>query len=298
MANLTVVPRTPASRMLGEGELVRSVEESRAEQDARAAAMTATVDAAVRTLVSPGFDPEDRVESPVVKYKRDIGKWCCLLCQNQFATETVLAHHLNGGAHLRKLALAESSGRIKGAAAATGNDDRERGSGGGSGGVRAGPLGSGLTSGGPSPLLPRAPSPSLRQRLREGHELQPSEEREVAAALGVADPDVDLAARAWRAELQQQAHKGGPMVRQLGVSPHVSPEARRPRPRSETPTAHERSESNELGPLEPLTPRTVRACRRTGVAPVELSPLPLAAFDIPSWDDSGEAERAEVRLLM
>ena len=275
--------------------MVRSLEE-------RAAAMTATVDAAVQTLVSPGFEPEDRVESPVVKYKRDIGKWCCLLCQRQFATETVLAHHLNGGAHLRKLAQAEISGRIKGgAAAATGKDDREGGSGGGGSGVKAGPLGSGPASGGPSPLLPRGPSPSLRQRLREGHELQPSEEREVAAALGVADPEVELAARAWRAELQLQAHKGGPMVRQLGVSPHVSPKARRPRPRSEaTHEGNESNASNELAPLTPLTPltpRTVRACRRTGVVPAELSPLPLAAFDIPSWDDSGEAERAEVRLL-
>ena len=87
--------------MLPEVDSVRSIEESRAEQDARAAALTATVDEAVRTLVSPGFEPEDHVESPVVKYKRDIGKWCCLLCQRQFATETVLAHHLNGGAHLQ-----------------------------------------------------------------------------------------------------------------------------------------------------------------------------------------------------
>ena len=281
------------SPMLGEGELVRNLEE-------RSAAMTATVDAAVRTLVSPGFEPEDRVESPVVKFKRDIGKWCCLLCQRQFATETVLAHHLNGGAHLRKLAQAESSGRIKGgAAAATGKDDREGGSGGGGSGVKAGPLGSGPASGGLSPLLSRGPSPSLRQRLREGHELQPSEEREVAAALGVADPEVELAARAWRAELQLQAHKGGPMVRQLGVSPHVSPEARRPRPRSEaTHEGNESNASNELAPLTPLTPRTVHACRRTGVIPAELSPLPLAAFDIPSWDDSGEAERAEVCRLL
>ena len=114
--------------MLPEVDSVRSIEESRAEQDARAAALTATVDEAVRTLVSPGFEPEDHVESPVVKYKRDIGKWCCLLCQRQFATETVLAHHLNGGAHLRKLAQAESSGRIKGAVA-TGDDDRKGGSG-------------------------------------------------------------------------------------------------------------------------------------------------------------------------
>ena len=283
--------------MLPEVDSVRSIEESRAEQDARAAALTATVDEAVRTLVSPGFEPEDHVESPVVKYKRDIGKWCCLLCQRQFATETVLAHHLNGGAHLRKLAQAESSGRIKGAVA-TGDDDRKGGSGSG-GGVRAGPLGSGPASRGPSPLLPRGPSPSLRQRLREGHELLPSEEREVASALGVAGPEVELAARAWRAELQQQAHKGGSMVRQLGVSPHVSPEAHRPRPRSDA--THEGNEGNEGNGLEvpgPLTPRTVLACRRTGVAPAELSPLPLVAFDIPCWDDSGEAERAEVHHLM
>ena len=106
--------------MPGEVELARSVEEPRAEQDASAVASTATVDAAVRTLVSPGFEPEDRVEGPVAKYKRDTGKWCCLLCQRQFATETLLAHHLNGGAHLRKLAHAESSGRIKRGAVATG----------------------------------------------------------------------------------------------------------------------------------------------------------------------------------
>ena len=95
--------------------------------------MTATVDAAVRTLVSPGFGPEDRVESPVVKYKRDTGKWCCLLCQRQFATETLLAHHLNGGAH-----------------------HREGASGGSGSGMKAGSPGSQLVS------------PSAGQRLREG----------------------------------------------------------------------------------------------------------------------------------
>ena len=64
---------------------------------------------------------------------------------------------------------------------------------------------------------------------------------------------------------------------------------------------YEGNEGNEGNGLEvpgPLTPRTVRACRRTGVAPAELSPLPLVAFDIPCWDDSGEAERAEVHHLM
>ena len=118
--------------------------------------MTATVDAAVRTLVSPGFGPEDRVESPVVKYKRDTGKWCCLLCQRQFATETLLAHHLNGGAHLRKLAHAESSGRIKRGAVAIGTHHREGASGGSGSGMKAGSPGSQLVS------------PSAGQRLREG----------------------------------------------------------------------------------------------------------------------------------
>ena len=232
--------------MPGEVELARSVEEPRAEQDASAAALTTTVDAAVRTLVSPGFEPEDRVEGPVAKYKRDIGKWCCLLCQRQFATETLLAHHLNGGAHLRKLAHAESSGRIKRGAVATGTHHREGASGGAGSGVKAGCLGSRLGSPspqqgqqGPGPSLPQGASPSAGQRLREAH--------------------------------------------QLGGSPHLSPEARRHRARAEV--TREGNGPAELQPLEPLepsepleilepleslealevleamTPRTVRACR-------------------------------------
>ena len=226
--------------------MVRSVEEPRAEQDASAVASTATVDAAVRTLVSPGFEPEDLVEGPVAKYKRDTGKWCCLLCQRQFATETLLAHHLNGGAHLRKLAHAESSGRIKRGAVATGTHHREGASGGAGSGVKAGCLGSQLVSPspqqgqqGPGPSLPQGASPSAGQRLRQGH--------------------------------------------QLGGSPHVTPEARRHRARAEVtregngPAELQPLESLEpseplesLEPLEALevlevleamTPRTVRACR-------------------------------------
>ena len=174
-ASLPAVPaRPPASLMPGEVELARSVEEPRAEQDASAVASTATVDAAVRTLVSPGFEPEDLVEGPVAKYKRDTGKWCCLLCQRQFATETLLAHHLNGGAHLRKLAHAESSGRIKRGAVATGTHHREGASGGAGSGVKAGCLGSQLVSPspqqgqqGPGPSLPQGASPSAGQRLRQ-----------------------------------------------------------------------------------------------------------------------------------
>ena len=230
--------------------MARSVEDPGAEQDARAAALTATVDAAVRTLVSPGFGPEDRVESPVVKYKRDSGKWCCLLCQRQFATETLLAHHLNGGAHLRKLAHAESSGRIKRGAVAIGTHHREGASGGSGSGMKAGSLGSQLVSPslqqgqqGPGPSLPQGVSPSAGQRLREGR-------------------------------------------RQLGGLPHLSPEAGRHRARAEV--THEGNRPAELQPLEPLeplerleplgalepleplgalevleamTPRTVRACR-------------------------------------